>query len=125
MLLGGLKETKPLKEMVVLDRSGSYSWIQLALKLPDKSMGGGAACLNGEIHIFGGFPGYKSTQKLDGNMKWTCLADMNIGRTYITNSSVELNGSIWVLGGWDPEKRQHLNSVERYDPKADKWMEMP
>ena len=102
--------------MVILKQD---RWIKLALKLPKILDVGGAVYLDGEIYIFGGWMD-KELYKLDNKtLKWIRLADMNEGRQYIRNSSVEWNGSIWVFGGF------FLESVERYDPKEDKWIKMP
>ena len=101
--------------MVILKQN---KWIKLALKLPRKLDEGGAVYLDGEIYIFGGEFMAKELYKLDNKtLKWIRLADMNERR--ISNSSVEWNGSIWVFGGI------YLKSVERYDPKENKWIEMP
>ena len=106
--------------MVILKQD---KWIKLALKLPKKLYTGGAVYLDGEIYIFGGSL-YKELHKLDNKtLKWIRLADMNEDRRYISNSSVEWNGSIWVFGGSDG--RSYLKSVERYDPKENKWIKMP
>ena len=95
-------------------------WIKLPLKLPKGLDSGGAVYLDGEIYIFGGSYRGKELYKLDNKtLKWIQLADMNEGRWYISHSCLEWNGSIWVFGGWD------LKSVERYDPKEDKWIKMP
>lgn len=108
-------------DMAVLSSDRSR-WIQLKVKLPSKTGTGGAAYLNGELYIFGGFPGYYDAQKLDKNMKWTRLADMNVGRTNISKSCMELNGFIWVFGGCAITNA--LKSVERYDPKTNTWTMM-
>ena len=99
-------------------------WIKLALKLPKQLYEGGAVYLDGEIYIFGGYKMETELYKLDNKtLKWIRLADMNEGRRGITNSSVEWNGSIWVFGG--RYRAGDLKSVERYDPKENKWIKMP
>ena len=100
-------------------------WTKSALKLPKVLFRGGAVYLDGEIYVFGGCWTAKELYKLDNKtLKWIRLADMNEGRAGIINSSVEWNGSIWVFGGWDIVS-SFLKSVERYDPKENKWIEMP
>ena len=78
-----------------------------------------------ELYIFAEALGKKRLCKLDRNLDRVQLAEMNVARTDITNSCVEFNGSIWVLGGYHDEIQPALNSVERYDPSEDKWSEMP
>ena len=103
--------------MVILKQD---KWIKLGLKLPKILVTGGAVYLDGEIYIFGGWPMKKELYKLDNKtLKWIRLADMNEGRRYISNSCLEWNGFIWVFGG------DNLKSVERYDPKKNKWIKMP
>ena len=103
--------------MVILKQD---RWIKLALKLPKQLYEGGVVYLDGEIYIFGGWHMAKELYKLDNKtLEWIRLADMNETRWGINNSSVEWNGSIWVFGGWK------LRSVERYDPKENKWIKMP
>ena len=108
--------------MTVLSADRS-EWIELKVKLPYEGLGSGAVYLNGELYLFGGL-NLKALYKLDKNMKWIRLADMNERRRFITNSCLEWNGYIWVFGG-ENEKDEHLKSVERYDPKEDKWTRMP
>lgn len=103
------------------DRS---EWIPLQLKLPHPTAGGGAVYLNRELYIFGGIRKPRALFKLNKNMKWIQLADMNFEREWITHSSLEWNGYIWVFGGYNSEEGT-LKSVERYDPIEDTWDEMP
>ena len=99
--------------------SGDRSeWIELQLKLPYIG-GGGAVFLNGAVYMFGGISNPKVLYKLDKNMKWIRLADMNVGRSSIKYSSLKMNGCIWVFGGAS-ENKEPLKSVERYDPKENK-----
>ena len=109
--------------MAVLSADRS-EWIELKLKLPFYANGSGAVYLNGEIYLFGGVNYPKALYKLNKNMTWIRLADMNERRKYITNSCLEWNGYIWVFGGWN-EKDELLKSVERYDPRENKWAQMP
>ena len=95
-------------------------WIEIELELPYEAYGSGAINLNGEIYLFGGVSNRKALYKLDKNLKWIRLADMNVGRRRISNSCLEWNGYIWVFGG-DDENDKPLKSVERYDPKKNKW----
>ena len=110
-------------EVAVLSGDGSR-WIPIQLKPRIESRGGGVVCLYDEIYVFGGIYQPERLQKLEKNMKWTRLADMNHGRTAITNSCLTWNGFIWVFGGRD-SGRETLKSVERYDPKTDRWTRMP
>ena len=124
MIIGGLKNNKTEYAGVAVLSGDRSEWIELNLKLPYEASGSGAVYLNGEIYLFGGIRNLKALYKLDKNMKWIRLADMNEGRNYITNSCLEWNGYIWVFGGVN-EKDEFLKSVERYDPKEDKWTRMP
>ena len=105
--------------MAVLSRDRT-KWIEIELELPYRASDSGAIYLNGEIYLFGGFMNRKVLYKLDKNLKWIRLADMNVGRGGIENSCLEWNGDIWVFGGED-ENGKYLKSVERYDPKENKW----
>ena len=105
--------------MAVLSQDRT-KWIEIEMGLPCVAFGSGAIYHNGEIYLFGGWRSRKALYKLDKNLKWIRLADMNEGRRYITNSCLEWNGDIWVFGGKD-ENGKRLKSVERYDPKEDKW----
>lgn len=111
-------------ETVILSRDKS-KWIQLQLKLPHKLGGNGTAFLNGVVYIFGGNRHPKQLLKMAPNYEWEPLADMKNGRTAIANSSLVWKGSIWVFGGYNEERGEYLKSVERYDPKENKWIEMP
>ena len=98
-------------------------WIKWSLKLPKELYAGGAVYLDGEFYIFGGYEMKKELYKLDNKtLEWIRLADMNEERQCINNSSVEWNGSIWVFGGGN---ESYLKSMERYDPKKNKWIKMP
>ena len=109
--------------MVILKQD---RWIKLALKLPRKLIAGGAVYLDGEIYIFDGDVMAKELYKLDNKtLEWIRLADMNEERGGISNSCLEWNGSIWVFGGYDLDKMALSKSVERYDPKEDKWIKIP
>lgn len=107
--------------MVALNKD-TDDWDAL-IRVPDDLTA--AACLNNEIYIL---TGKKSLRKVDENLEWKRLAEMNVERVNITNSCLTWNDSIWVFGGQglDDEGREaSLASVERYDPQEDKWIEMP
>lgn len=117
---------------VVVLSSGKTEWIKRQLKLPYMALDSGAVYLNGALYLFGGAENSavpkagpaKALYKLDNEMKWKRLANMNVGRRKITNSCLEWNGCIWVFGGRDRDKTS-LQSVERYDPKKNQWVQMP
>lgn len=100
--------------------SNTSAW--KALRLPLGRQIGGVVCLNGELYIIAG--ACKNLLLLDKNMKWIDKADLNVSREWIANSCVECDGYIWVLGG-ENDKSWSTSSVERYDPKEDKWTLMP
>lgn len=81
--------------------------------------------LHEEMYIFGGTGMSKKLYKMNEDLEWIQLASMNAGRAWITNSCLEWNGFIWVLGGYNAETKGVLKSVECYDPKLDKWTLMP
>lgn len=124
--MGGGHDGREHARMAVLSRDRT-KWTELQMKLPHKTTGGGAVYLNHELYIFGGFPKYKALLKMDKNNRWKFMEDMHDGRRGITNSCLVWNGAIWVFGGYDGEEggKECLKSVERYDPKADKWTKMP
>ena len=108
-----------LNELVILDRKTS-TWKTLALKLPLKICHGGSVVLNGDIYIFGGVGLRDKLYKLDSRrMEWIELAKMNEERMDISNSSLALDGCIWVIGGFA------LKTVEKYSPDKNKWIKMP
>ena len=102
-------------------------WLRLQMKVPqDIHLEGGAVCLNDEMYLVGEYFHHRGLYKLDeNNYNWIRLADMQVGRQWITNSCLEWNGSIWVFGGEKEETGEYLNSVERYDPSGNKWITMP
>ena len=118
--MGGVKNNRTaFAGMAVLSQDRT-KWIEIELELSYEASGSGAIYLNGEIYLFGGWGNPKALYKLDKNLKWIRLADMNVGREGISNNCLEWNGDIWVFGGID-ENDKYLKSVERYDPKENKW----
>ena len=118
--MGGKKNNgNDFAGMAVLSQDRT-KWIEIELELPYEASDSGAIYLNGEIYLFGGRRNPKALYKLDKNLKWIRLADMNVGRRWISNNCLEWNGNIWVFGGQD-ENDKPLKSVERYDPKENKW----
>ena len=95
---------------------GTSTWTVSRMELPRHFLFVGVVYLDDELYIINC---NKSLSKLDKNMEWKQLADMNEERIAINNGYLEWNGYIWVFGG------NNLKSVERYDPKEDKWTEMP
>lgn len=122
--MGGLKNHGTVKSGMAVLSGDRSEWIETELTLPYSAWCSGAVYLNGEIYLFGGENNLKTTYKLDKNMEWIRLADMNDGRKFIANNCLEWNGYILVFGGQDNEDTC-LKSVERYDPTADKWTRMP
>ena len=116
---GGKYKNTASAGMAVLSRDRT-KWIEIELEIPYKPLGRGAIYLSGEIYLFGGLRNPKALYKLDKNLKWIRLADMNVGRWGIENSCLEWNGNIWVFGGTG-ENLKPLKSVERYDSKENKW----
>lgn len=115
LLLGG-RNGGNLDEMLVLDRKTSQ-WKKLVLRLPNSVSYGGAAYLNEEIYIFGGYGQKPKTYKFDANKtRWIELAEMNESRASIQSSSLVVDGCIWVLGG------RQMNSGEKYCPGMSSWI---
>ena len=108
-------------KMVAWDQTTS-SWT--VLELPRGDRAGGVVYLNRELYLIAAGRSRRNLLKLDKNMEWKQLADMNLARKSFINSCLEWNGSIWAIGGKDPEEN-NLKSVERYDPEKDKWTRMP
>ena len=100
-------------KMTIWNR-GESTWTVSRMELPDHILSVGAVYLNDELYIINC---YKSLFKLDENMEWKQLADMNEERGDINNSCLEWNGYIWIFGGEDRDSVEVLKSVERYDPK--------
>ena len=105
--------------MTIWNRKAS-TWTVSRMELPRLPVG--VVYLDDELYIINC---NKSLSKLDKNMEWKQLADMNERRGDINNSCLEWNGYIWVFGGWNMDREEVLKSVERYDPKEDKWTRMP
>ena len=92
--------------------------------MPYEAYGHGTILLNEEIYVFGGYTDIGSTNKLyklNKELEWEELASMKKKREFIGNSSVVLDGEIWVIGGsfWNRK------SVEKYDSRSNKWEYMP
>ena len=117
LLLGGYEHGhKPSNtiHMLVYD-----SWKHLDLKMPFCAVHFGAVTVNNELYIFEG--GTDELYELTGSgnkKKWLKLCDMVEKRSGITNSSLEFDGCIWVMGGTD---NGALQTVEKYDPKQNRW----
>ena len=122
--MGGRKNNNTAYAGMAVLSQDRTKWIEIQLELPYKALGSGAIYLNGEIYLFGGWNNPEVLYKLDKNLKWIRLADMNVGRWMIQKSCLEWNGYIWVFGGWDRENKEYLKSVERYYPKENKWTKM-
>ena len=92
------------------------------MELPDHILSVGVVYLDDKLYLINYS---KPFFKLDKNMEWKRLVAMNEERSFINNSCLEWNGYIWVFGGWHMDRKEALKSVERYDPKEDKWTRMP
>ena len=87
-------------------------------------MNHGAVCMSNEIYMFGGEEDvgcarYNRAFKLTAKMEWVQLRDMKERRSGITNTSLVLNGFIWVIGGHNGE--EPLKSVEKFDSTTGRW----
>ena len=122
--MGGYRGGKELDKLVILNRKTS-TWKTLTLKLPFANRASGSVVLNGDIYVFGGWGLKDKLYKLDSRrMKWIELAKMNEGRNLFSNSSLALDGCIWVFGGRN-DKNIPLKTVEKYSPDKNKWIQMP
>ena len=99
---------------------GESTWTVSRKEFSDHIRVVGVVYLDDELYVT---DSYKSLFKLDENMEWKQLADMNKRRGNISNTCLGWNGYIWMFGGWNGSS--YLKSVERYDPKEDKWTRMP
>lgn len=54
-------------------------------------------------------------------MTWEEIKPMNVARLGICGAAAVLNGCIYVFGGFSGN---HMNSVEKYDPKTDEWIDL-
>ena len=92
------------------------------MKLPYGIWSHGAQFLDNNLYVFGGQSAediLNFTYKLSKGLQWEQMADMSERRSSILNSSVALNGQIWVLGGYNGN--ENLSSVEMYDPQTNEW----
>lgn len=80
-------------------------------------------CLNEDLYLIGAY-GLESLRRLDEDFQWEEMAPMHTGRIAIQNSTVIMNGCLWVLGGNDPSVKEFTDSVEKYDPEKNEWNEM-
>ena len=89
-----------------------------------------ATSLNGKLYAIGGLD-YKnervnsktflnSVEMYDPSTnKWTYVASLI--NNICGHGTASLNGKLYVIGGYDEEKRRRLDSVKMYDPSTDKW----
>ena len=83
--------------------------------------------VNGKIYAIGGGNEGKggslsTVEEYDpATDKWTKKSDMPTARHWLSTSVV--NGRIYAIGGLvaDPNRVDHLSTVEEYDPARDKW----
>ncbi|KNY29731.1 Kelch repeat-containing protein [Pseudobacteroides cellulosolvens] len=103
-------------------------------KMPERRYMHQAVSLNGYIYVVGGIKAVYNAENefyersMGGNVlrydpvndKWETLAAMNIPRN---NHCVGVaNGKIYALGGQDERNEDNiLDSIEEYDPSANKW----
>ena len=103
----------------------SSTWAISSTKLPINSAYHGAAELEGNLYIAGGYDGNQYLDSLHclnmTNMTWMEMSPMLSKRCYIATAT--LDGKLYVLGGHDGASR--LQTVEMYDPKTNMWKEMP
>lgn len=87
----------------------------------------GVAVLNNRLYVAGGRDGsacHRTVESFDPNTnRWSKRAPMNICRGGV--GVTVANGYLYALGGHDcPASNPSVSrtdTVERYDPKADKW----
>ena len=107
------------KKMTIWNR-GKSTWTVSRMEFPRLPVG--VVYLDDELYLT---THGKKFFKLDKNMEWRRLANMNEKRGWINNGCLGWNGYIWMFGGWNWDREEVLKSVERYDPKEDKWTRMP
>lgn len=113
---------KALCETEMYDRLRD-SWLTVAsLKQPRRNNGG--CMFSDRLFCVGGFDGFNvldSVETYDARMKnWIQIAPMNTARSSPMIASQ--NGLLYALGGTSGER---LRSVERYDPRMNKWESLP
>lgn len=113
-------------ETIAVLSSDKSKWIVLTgVCLAPGLASGGIVCLNNAIYTFGDDSKFETYQKLHTDGK-RALFPLTVGRSGIKNSCLAFIGFIWVFGGASDENEYEiLKSVERYDPKARKWTNMP
>jgi N-acetylneuraminic acid mutarotase len=101
---------------------GSDTWIPLTCMNSLRFSTAGTA-LNGALYCCGGYDGtaYLDTvERFDPREgRWQRVASMCTGRGAL--SVVASHGCVWVLGGYNAIEHGFLTSVEKYDPRMDKW----
>jgi len=96
----------------------------------------GVADINGFLYVTGGRDVWRDgdgefhsetsslVEKYDPKENtWTVVASMNFGRA--EHTVVALDGCLYAIGGrnnlFNPESRLALDSVEKYDPRENRW----
>lgn len=109
---------KALCETEMYDRLSDKWYTVASLNQPRRNNGG--STFNDRLFSVGGFDGHNvlsSVETYDARMRnWIQVAPMTTPRSSPMVSSQ--NGFLYALGGTNGER---LNSVERYDPRVNKW----
>ena len=54
----------------------------------------------------------------DSSKIWNKISPLN----YECSSPLSLGGSLLALGGWDPKKKCHVSTIQRYVPETNTWV---
>lgn len=123
-LIGGYTaESQDVALVEVLDTE-SWTW-RKGPKLQQKRSYIQAAVVNNAIYAVGGAAGSKrlaSVEKLELGCRgeqssWSFVASLRVARS--RPGVAALNGKLFAVGGYDG--KDHLSSVECYDPQIDQW----
>jgi uncharacterized repeat protein (TIGR01451 family) len=114
--IGGFAAEAPLDDLEIYDPA-TDSWSSGA-PLPESLSGAAAAAYNGKLYVFGGDNGSTLSDKTyeydPATDVWLEKAPLpGGGRAYA--AAAELDGKIYVVGGW------LANKAEVYDPAIDSW----
>eukprot|EP00808_Paulinella_micropora_P007899 g73761.t1 len=120
LALGGYNGSRAVDTMERLNlRTGC--WEGMEQRLCTARCGMGATVAHDHfIYAIGGYDGsyLASAERYSPARGWELIAPMQHSRNYL--AAAALDGYVYAVGGFDGVSR--LKSVERYDPKEDRWV---
>lgn len=114
----------------VLPLDGSTKW-EIRANLPNPRNHLAGIVVNDVIYAIGGQHGHNETLVTQASVarydpkqdRWVKLASLPYGLGHVNNSTVEVNGRIYVIGGETSGYEVYTDNVLVYDPELDAWSE--